>query len=404
MTVFTVTITDGPKVHGVIPVGVATEIDEEPFVGDAQHCGLTTTLADISRISSVIQLATAAVSHDGVVVHPTQSVAFQAGAAINEVLKLHAANTETALYHQTLANALLLHHIISLAIPRAMAEGVHIHDLRVVAQAVTIVNRLKLTTMPNALTRYGVALAQALATHDSFANFFGSDLDEEVGMSATIFPTFQATARTTEHVNLAAVLGVSLLVRMDLDDELAIDDDQVLNAIFMGDPLLDHVRMSAAYVDPGGGFTTWAINTRTSAVTEYQNYAFNSVTKMGHQFIGADATGLWLLDGELDDAASIPTQVRGGWMQITGSKFTSFKAAYLGLRVQDDARNFFLKIHAGDGREYVYAVRPQNMQTTKVNMGKGLRSRYFSFELVTDGADYDLDSIEFVPISSQRRV
>ena len=131
---------------------------------------------------------------------------------------------------------------------------------------------------------------------------------------------------------------------------------------------------------------------------------FNSITKMGNQYLGANSEGLWLLDGELDAAANIPTRVKSGWMQPSGSKFTSFKAAYLGLRVRDDARDFFLKLHSGDGREYVYAVKPNNMQTTKINMGKGLRSRYFSFELVTTGADYDLDSLEFVPLSSYRRV
>jgi hypothetical protein len=37
-------------------------------------------------------------------------------------------------------------------------------------------------------------------------------------------------------------------------------------------------------------------------------------------------------------------------------------------------------------------------------MGKGQRARYFAFELISAGQDFDLDTIEFVPIVVQRRV
>jgi hypothetical protein len=39
-----------------------------------------------------------------------------------------------------------------------------------------------------------------------------------------------------------------------------------------------------------------------------------------------------------------------------------------------------------------------------VPLGKGLRARYFSFELISDGADFDMDAIEFIPLVSHRRV
>ena len=77
-------------------------------------------------------------------------------------------------------------------------------------------------------------------------------------------------------------------------------------------------------------------------------------------------------------------------------------AAYLGMRGEGEA---ILRLLTGDGRRYDYLVKTQNMRTTKVNMGKGLRARYFAFELeIIDGHDFDLDAIEFVPIVTQRRV
>ena len=61
-------------------------------------------------------------------------------------------------------------------------------------------------------------------------------------------------------------------------------------------------------------------------------------------------------------------------------------------------------METGDGKTYTYAVVGKDMQTTKVHMGKGLRARYFAFELISTGQDFDLDDIEFMPLVAQRRV
>jgi hypothetical protein len=165
------------------------------------------------------------------------------------------------------------------------------------------------------------------------------------------------------------------------------------------------VQLSAAYVSPDGGFTTWAINTRTNAVTEYQNWAFNSFAKLGHKYLGANSSGLYELNGYTDDGVNIPTTVQSGLMQLGGSHLVSFKCAYLGMMAKDDAStDVFLMLETGDGRQYTYAVQPRYMETARVNMGKGLRARYFSWTLTTVSVDYDLHSIEFVPLVAQRRI
>ena len=64
-----------------------------------------------------------------------------------------------------------------------------------------------------------------------------------------------------------------------------------------------------------------------------------------------------------------------------------------------------LQLTTGTGETYVYAARSRPMQTTRINLGKGLRARYFKYELeAVDGHDFDLDSIEFLPLVAQRRV
>ena len=64
-----------------------------------------------------------------------------------------------------------------------------------------------------------------------------------------------------------------------------------------------------------------------------------------------------------------------------------------------------LKLITGDDQTYVYGVTAQHMRTTRVNLGKGLRSRYFRFELINaDGKDFSMNAIEFIPLVMQRRI
>ena len=87
--------------------------------------------------------------------------------------------------------------------------------------------------------------------------------------------------------------------------------------------------------------------------------------------------------------------------QVAGSHFTSFKAAYIGVR---GAGDYLLKLVSGEGQEYIYRLTAQSMKSARVNFGKGLRSRYFSYELQNIDQDFDLDTIEFLPIGANRRV
>ena len=149
---------------------------------------------------------------------------------------------------------------------------------------------------------------------------------------------------------------------------------------------------------------TWAINTRTGAITQYQNFNFNSFAQMGTTVLAADGSGLWELAGALDDTTMVVADIKSGLMELGGAHFTSFKSAYLGLRIVDTAADVMLTLVTGDGVEYVYAVQPRDMHTSRVNLGKGLRSRWFSWELMIPGYDFDFSSIEFIPITTQRRV
>ena len=173
--------------------------------------------------------------------------------------------------------------------------------------------------------------------------------------------------------------------------------------IYQGDALLDKINMTGLYVSPSGTATTWAINTRTNAVTEYTNYNFNGFAQFGKTYIATASTGIYELDGESDAGSNIIADIISGYMQLNATKLSGLKGVYLAVRGQG---LWYLKLIAGTGQEYVYRLKTQpGLMNAKVNVGKGLRQRYLAFQLTSiDGADFDLDSLEFVPMLSDRRV
>lgn len=370
----------------------------------------------------------------GILMHDSNARQFRAGGLILQGLAMHDVSTQLARYKPIASDTVLIHQIIVRAYAVTLAQGLAVHPSAVAAYALQILQGLKIGATPAQLLKYKQTIATAIRFHDGLARFLGGNLTQGLAVHASVASTWQFVRQITQSFAIHPSFSRWVVYKIQLASGVNFTDAQILKMLYKGDHLLDTLVMSVAYADPGGGFTTWAINTRTGAVTEYANYVFNSMAKMGHHFLGADHTGLWRLDGELDGSLAVPTDIKSGLMNLGGSHFTSFKAIYLGIVVKDNAEDFILKIVApgppassavqiavgpkppgwpaseawpptqNNDRSYVYKFHPNDTQTSKVPLGKGLRSRYFSWELITAGADYDLDGIEFVPIITQRRI
>lgn len=269
-----------------------------------------------------------------------------------------------------------------------------------IAQGSKIAEALKISEVLNYPFRLGMSITDTLRMRDALWNFFHFDIAETLTVQETVAGLAKHIALLNEPVTVTETTSRHFVLSVTAQDDAILDDAFSLKMIFRPQ-VLEQVRISALTVEPNGGVTTWAVNTRTGAVTEYENFAFNSFASLGGHYLGASANGLYALDGEDDAGTPTIAHLRSGYAQFGGSRYTSFKAAYLGLRGGGD---IYLKLDTGDGKSYTYKAVVQGQQSTKVRLGKGLRARYFAFELITEGQDFDLDTIEFVPIVAQRRV
>lgn len=248
-------------------------------------------------------------------------------------------------------------------------------------------------------TTFGMIVADSVAAADSLARFLGAISSDTVNVSQGDVALYRASGVAAETLEVSLAQGATLSMQIDLNETVQMTPDEALRLIF-SPTVSEAVEIGGIYLSPGDSITTWAMNTRNGAVTEYTNYAFNSFARIGNRYLGATSDGLYELSGDDDVGEAIVATLKGGMLQIAGSRFSSFKAAYLGMSGEGTV---YLKLDAGDGRSYTYQVTAKDDETTKVHLGRGLRARYFTYTLTTAGQDFDLDTIEFIPIRARRR-
>lgn len=322
------------------------------------------------------------------------------GHELVELVRMGDPTLPTLKYNMFSVDEIRVAELIAAGRPVSLTDGVSVASVLQVLLSARVIDRMGLTESLGAKATYGLTLTQAMRLGDSLRNFFAGEIQEYLGISSVLLRNHRSPVALSDLVSIAHNVKPTCIFRVIAEDRIDIDPTQILNLIYNGQ-LGDEIEITAAYLSPGSSFTTWVVNTRTGYTSEYTNYEFNSFARAGNKILGASASGLYELNGDDDAGSDIIAHIKAGWMQFEGSRLSSFKAVYLGTRGDG---NFVLKVLTGDGKTYTYAVTAKSMETTRVRLGKGLRARYFAFELISTGQDFDLDSIEFIPLVAKRRV
>jgi hypothetical protein len=289
---------------------------------------------------------------------------------------------------------------LSHTLPLVLSQNINLSLSLAGGLSLKLLQKFLVTTASSPVFNYHLALAGQVVVKDILEHLFSAVLAQLFTVQPASTYRFITNSSLAQLLTVSPAFGNKLVLQ--IVGNLHLSPSQLVGMIYAGDPLLDGVTIDALYISPSGTTTTWAVNTRTNAVTEYLHYNFNSFALMGNRYIAASSDGLYELDGDTDDGAAIISELMSGYFQLNEKKLFGIKGAYVAIR---GGGRFYLKLISGDGREYVYELKAQpNLMTTKVKVGKGLRTTYMAFDLVTEGQDFDLDSIEFIPMTSGRRV
>lgn len=335
-------------------------------------------------------------------VSATTSDKFIWGRVLAQALKVSASPDVHTLYKAALTQLFKIIELeaFKLRHPVTLNQDINLSSSLIGALALTLLQKFKITTTALPGFSYHLSLAGNVVLRDTLEHLVDAVLEQLFTVHDA--PDRQYIAKNTLAQVLTIHPALTNKLVLKIVGNILLSPDQLVSMIYRGDELLDGVAITALYISPSGTTTTWAVNTRTQAVTEYLNYDFHSFAQLGDRYIAAGPEGLYELDGDTDDGALIVSRLMSGYLQLNEKKLFGIKGAYVAIR---GGGRFYLRLIAGDGREYTYELKAQpNLMTTKIKVGKGISTTYMAFELVTEGQDFDLDSIEFIPMTRGRRV
>lgn len=204
-----------------------------------------------------------------------------------------------------------------------------------------------------------------------------------------------------ESLNIIDTASFEFNIFIAVRDNIDISDSQTLQQIL-------HERLSDGFsftgqVELNGDLFTFVLNTENEAISSYNNYNFNSIS--GN--LGADSTGIYELNGESDVGNNIQASIKTSLMDFGSSLHKQIPYAYIGFTSDGTLVLKVISDQHGNKNERWYECKTSYSadDTTRIRLGKGVKARYWQFQLENmDGTDFDIESIELMPLTLNRRI
>lgn len=228
-----------------------------------------------------------------------------------------------------------------------------------------------------------LTISSAFGLESAFASGadIALDLSSGLGLADTFSPVVEIPIAISTGIGVSDSLSTQFTILVQLSDAIGIRDSiRGLGEILVG----------------------YVINANTNAVSKYSGWDFTSMTQIGQDFYATGSAGLVKLSGDQDNGNDIEATIRTGKFDFDSAFMKRMLKAYLGVASNG---TILLKTITNDGDERIYqcTVSNQNLREKKVDLGRGVQSRYWQFELVNSGgSDFTLESIEYFPVVMSR--
>lgn len=245
-------------------------------------------------------------------------------------------------------------------------------------------------------------ITEALLAFDTLQMYSGFALQDGIVVSDTAEVILNAVVALLQALTINDSLSYVFNAVTFLSDEFDISDNVVSSAIFTQAVLESIMTFGSIVID--NEHYTFVMNVETKGVSEYSNFNFNSMSSG----LGATSTGIYRLIGTDDAGSNIDAYIKTGLIDFGTSLEKQVPYAYIGLNKSGDMLLKTIVDYRGSRKERWYEVAPKAIDATdtiRVSLGRGVKSRYWQFELTNkDGSDFEIDSIELLPLILKRRI
>jgi len=277
------------------------------------------------------------------------------------------------------------------------------------ARLLAVVEMLQLSGVATSRAHATVIVAESILMAD--AARVGPMLRalEDIGITDTADLTLAGVIRVLESILIEDTATPSFTVRLVATEDVEIADADSLGSVI-------HLLATESIVF-GGTLTlddqtydAWVLNTDTEGVFQYNNYNFNGFTEYQGEYYATNETGLYKLGGDTDDGSPIEAHLRTGLVNNGTSLLKKTDVAYLGYTSDGE---LLLKVegtYGGEKEERWYKLQQRTADApreARVDLKRWpwVKSVYWDYEVRNiNGADFDIDNLEFVQVLLSRRV
>lgn len=251
-----------------------------------------------------------------------------------------------------------------------------------------------------------------------FAEALGGNLGGSIAAGTAVFQPYLADVRGVQpntavgaaQFRRAQVQGTALVGGVATGTPAFADPESlgagVTPTVAAGDASFERAMpYGRARVVTAETYRTWAMNVGSAALTQYQNYDFNSLADFAGAQWGAGPDGVRRLAGTDDAGEAIAWSFRTGLHDDKKAVLKRLDEVLLSARFDGPMR---LRVWTDEDTYFDYNVanhRPDVVHQVRAKLGKGARSRFFRVELSAMGTTAaEVNTIQLPMIPLQRRL
>lgn len=339
---------------------------------------------------------------DDTIVESTYTYYLEA-AGLTDALSSNASTTSS------IVDTALLQDAIYSAIEQIVAEAAGASESVALGAALALVDIANAVSTETSTHTTVMLVAEIIATLESFNSVASEDIADSGGLSDAYVNRVSALVEMLEEHYLQDVSDVTVHVIQLVDDQAVGASNATFNGslirVLLEDMVLATVRLSIG----GELYTGWVLNTDTMAPSEYQfaDLQFNSACKHGTKYLLAADDGIYEFT-EAPGVETVMSYIKTGKTDFGSDLKKRIVNSYMVYSASDE---MVLKVTTSEYGQLVTRnyrmVPPTTSDTTDVrrfDLGRGIKSRYWQFELVGDGVDCDIDEIGMLPVVLSRRI
>ena len=229
-----------------------------------------------------------------------------------------------------------------------------------------------------------------------------ADIIESIIISDTLSQLYLLAQNIVESIVSTDSVGIISILSLNNVDSISTSTDLSSSAI-LSNSISDSFIIRIPTAQGQDTYLAYLLAPETNSVTNYNNYNFDGCTKFNGKYLFYSSTGLYEFGGNTDNSEAIRAEIETVAFSFGTSNLKQVPSLYLGLTSSD---SFVLKVRVDGKADVHYKLNKytNNLQSQKVDIGKGLIGRYFQFELITEASDFIMESIEFLPVVIRRKI